>query len=94
LRRQRGRHHIGAILDVEPRRDLDLFHLFARRDADADQLLDRLLLLFRRMEEVGPHYPVPVAENVVNHTQAVVLSDESPDHRRFSLFPIATGRRA
>ena len=40
-----GGHVVGAALEVEPARHLDLGHLLARRDLDADEPLDLLLLV-------------------------------------------------
>src|SRR6516162_10755406 len=55
LTHERGRHVSRAILYVESARDLDLLHLFAGRNGDADQLFNRPVLLHARCDHIDPH---------------------------------------
>ncbi len=52
---KRRRHVARAVLDIEPARHLDLLHLLARRHGDAEELLDQLVFLHRRRDEIDPH---------------------------------------
>ena len=54
LAHQRGRHVPGVVLDVEPAGDLDLLHLLARRDGDAEMALEQLVFRQGRQDEVEP----------------------------------------
>jgi NAD(P)-dependent dehydrogenase (short-subunit alcohol dehydrogenase family) len=49
LAHQSGGHVARAILDIEPAGDLDLLHLFACWNGDANLMLDELVLL-----QLGP----------------------------------------
>src|SRR5262249_53052726 len=51
-----GRGHVArAVLHIETARDLDLLHLLARRDRDADRAFDQLVLPLVRRDEIEPH---------------------------------------
>ena len=55
LAHQRRRHVAGAVLDIEPAGDLDLLHFFARRHRDAEKLLDQIVFLHGRRDQIDPH---------------------------------------
>ena len=54
LRRHRGGHVQRAVVLVQPVRGLDLLHFLARRHVDAERVLDQLLFVGRRLEQVDP----------------------------------------
>ncbi len=54
LTHQRRGHVAGAVLHVEAAGDLDLLHLLARRDRDADAAFDGLILPGGRIDQVEP----------------------------------------
>src|SRR6476469_5875624 len=55
LAHERGRHVSRAVLHIESARDLDLLHLFAGRNGDAHQLLNRPVFLHTRCDHIDPH---------------------------------------
>ena len=55
LAHQRRGHVARAVFDIEPAGDLDFLHLLARRHRDAEQLLDQLVFLHGRRDQVDPH---------------------------------------
>jgi hypothetical protein len=54
LTHQRRRHVTRTVLDIEAAGDLDLLHVFTGRHRDPGELLDRLVFLGRRLDEVDP----------------------------------------
>ena len=74
---QRRGHEARVMLDVEPARDLDLLHLLAGRDGDAEQPLDQLVLAGRGIDQIEP-------DRVVGHLLARATA------RRSSEWPTGT----
>ena len=50
-----GGHVVRAALLIEPARRLDLGHLLARGDGDAERLLHQHVLVLCGIEEIDPH---------------------------------------
>src|SRR3546814_10549835 len=75
----------------ELRGDLDLLHVRARRQVDAEPRLDLGLLVLRRAYEFDPHEGIVAVQRSLHRLQAVAPVHVSADHR---CLPIALSASA
>jgi hypothetical protein len=90
---QKHRHEDGAVLGIEPRRDLDLLHVLAVRNVDTEQPFDQRVLLRGRLDQIDPDDPFGAA--LGNRLAAADRLDSAfghaigGDHAFFSQRPLA-----
>ena len=71
----------GVVFLVEPARDLDLLHLLARRNVDAELRLERRLLVGGGIQEIDPHEAIEVAERIADCAEPAAFGSKPNDHR-------------
>ena len=69
----RRRHEVGAALLIEAIRRLDLAHLGARGNVDRKRILDELVFLDRRLQQVDPHAIAGQRSARLMHLQAFAV---------------------